>query len=148
MENQTNLYAQAALRERRAICSGEITTLERRVRHLRESLVQIDTTIRMFDPDADPSKIPATKPYKRVKPFEAGKLNWMILSVLRKAEKSMAISEVGNAIIQEQKFGPEAAKGLRNRVRANLLYLTKVREQTVKAGDRETAKWKLVGEKN
>ena len=55
----------------------------------------------------------------------------------------MTLAEIVEAICAELKFGPDAAKGMKNRVRANLLYLTKVRGQAVKTGDRETAAWTL-----
>jgi hypothetical protein len=55
----------------------------------------------------------------------------------------MTTAEVIDAVVAELKFGPEAAKGMRNRVRANLLYLAKVRGSVVKEGERETARWGL-----
>jgi hypothetical protein len=68
-----NKYPLAAIRERRAEMAGEITSLQKRLRQLRESLVHVDATIRLFDPDGDPTKIPGKRPYKRVKLFGAGK---------------------------------------------------------------------------
>jgi hypothetical protein len=53
-----NKYPLAAIRERRAEMAGEITSLQKRLRQLRESLVHVDATIRLFDPDGDPTKIP------------------------------------------------------------------------------------------
>ena len=51
MNELGNKYALAALRERRAEMSGEITSIERRLRDLRASLVHVDATLRLFDPD-------------------------------------------------------------------------------------------------
>ena len=146
MEQSSNLYALAALRERRAAIAGEITQTEARLRHLRESAVHIDATLRMFDPDADPSKIKGKKPYKRVKLFGAGKLNRLIMDALRNGSGPMTLGEIVEAICAELKFGPDAAKGMTNRVRANLLYLTNVRGQTIKEGERKTAIWRLAGD--
>ena len=84
-------------------------------------------TLRLFDPDADPSKIAAKRPYKRVKLPGAGKLNRLILDALRKAGRPVTTAEVVEPLVAELGFGEDAAKGLRNRVRANLLYLSKVR---------------------
>ena len=105
--------------------------------------MHVDGTLRLFDPDADPSKIAAKRPYKRVKLFGAGKLNRLILDALRKSERPLGTSEVVAAIVAELGFGEDAAKGLRNRVRANLLYLSRVRGLVSKDGDRDTATWRL-----
>jgi hypothetical protein len=142
MNSKSNLYALAALRERRAEIAGEITLAERRLRHLRETLVHVDGTLRLFS-DAEPESIPAKRPYKRVKLFGAGKLNRMILDALRRGGGPMTTAEVVDSIVADLNFGPDAAKGMKNRVRANLLYLNKVRRSVVKDGDRATATWAL-----
>ena len=69
------MYALAAIRERRAELAGEIKDLESRLRHLRESLVHVDATLRLFDPSTNPRAKPK-RPYKRVKLVGQGKLNW------------------------------------------------------------------------
>jgi hypothetical protein len=79
MRDTSNIYALAALRERRAEIVGEITSIEARLRGLRDSLVHIDGTLRLFNPDYDPKTVPAKRPYRRVKLFGAGKLNRLIL---------------------------------------------------------------------
>ncbi|HZY23633.1 MAG TPA: hypothetical protein VFE80_14685, partial [Beijerinckiaceae bacterium] len=127
MNELGNKYALAALRERRAEMSGEITSIERRLRDLRASLVHVDATLRLFDPDAEPTKIPGKRPYKRVKLFGAGKLNRLILGALRRGERAMTTAEVVASIVAELGYGPEAAKGMTNRVRANLRYLVAYR---------------------
>ena len=143
LSESSNKYALAALRERRAELAGEITATESRLRHLRESLVHVDGTLRLFDPNADPAKITAKRPYKRVKLFGAGKLNRLILDALRKAGRPLGTGEVVEAIVAGLGFGDDAAKGMRNRVRANLVYLAKHRDLVVKEGDRDTATWRL-----
>ena len=143
MNDNGNKYALAAIRERRAEMAGEITTLEGRLRHLRDSLGHVDATLRMFAPGDDPRLIAGKRPYKRVKLFGAGKLNRMILGALRKGDKPMTTGEVIDAIVAELNFGPDAAKGMKNRVRANLTYLARMRGTIVKDGDRATATWAL-----
>ena len=143
MEQKSNTYALAALRERRAEIAGMITEHESRLRHLRETLVHVDGTIRLFS-NIEPESIPAKKPYRRVKLFGAGKLNRMIMDALRNAGRPLTTAEVVAAIVATLNFGPDAAKGMKNRVRANLLYLAKVRGQVVKDGERETATWRLI----
>ena len=56
LSENANKYAMAALRERRAEMSGELTRLERQVRHLKASMVHMDATLRLMDPDRDPNE--------------------------------------------------------------------------------------------
>ena len=143
MKDSSNKYALAALRERRAELAGEIKDLESRLRHIRDSLIHVDGTLRLFDPDGNPTSIKPKRQYKRVKLFGQGKLNRLILDALRKAEKPLRTQELIDAIAAEVDFGPDAANGLKGRVRSNLLYLSKVRGAVVKEGERETATWTL-----
>jgi len=65
------------------------------------------------------------------------------LGALRKAEKPLSTEEVTAAVVQELQFGPDAARGLLNRVRANLGYLARVRGTVTKIGSRRGSKWGL-----
>ena len=65
MNDLGNTYALAALRERRAELAGELASLQKRLRQLRESMVHMDATIRLFDPEGDPTKIPGKRPADR-----------------------------------------------------------------------------------
>jgi hypothetical protein len=103
----------------------------------------VDGTLRLFDPDGNPATIKAKKPYKRVKLFGQGKLSRMILDALRRAERPLRTQEVIDAVASEASFGPDAANGLKGRVRSNLLYLSKMRGVIAKDGDRATATWRL-----
>ena len=143
MNELGNKYALAALRERRAEIAGEIASIERRLGHLRESLVHVDGALRLFDPDADPSSIPRKKPYKRVKLFGAGKLNRLVLDALRDGGKPMTTREVIEAIVARLGYEGDASKAMSHRVRANLLYLSKTRGEVAKEGERAGARWLL-----
>jgi hypothetical protein len=77
--------------------------------------------------------------------FGVGKLNRLILDALRRGGRPMALPEVVASIVAELGYGAEGAKGMRNRVRANLLYLVKVRGTVIKQGDRQGARWALLG---
>lgn len=142
MNDNGNKYALAALRERRAALAGEITTTERHLRHLRETIVHVDATLRLFDPNGDPLKIVGKRPYKRVKLFGAGKLNWLVLEAMRKGDRPMTTAEIIAAIVADLGYGDDAAKGMRNRVRGNLTYLAKA-GRIAKTGDRATTNWAL-----
>jgi len=143
MNDISNKYALAALKKRRAEIAGEMTALRSRLRYLRGMIEHVDNAIRLFAPDVDPTAIPEKKPYRRVKLFNAGELNRLILNALRKAGKPLSTGEVAVAVIEEDGLGPEALLGITNRVRANLLYLTRARGLIVKEGDRASAKWSL-----
>ncbi len=143
MSDNGNRYALHALRERRAEIDGELRQCEQRLRYLREMLGHLDATLGLFDPDGNPKAIKAKRPYKRVKLFGAGKLNRLILDALRRAGGPLSTQAVIDAVVAEVGFGPDAAKGMRSRVRSNLLYLAKVRGMVVKDGERETATWRL-----
>lgn len=82
----------------------------------------------------DPSTIKADRPYKRVKLFGQGKLNGRIPDALRRGARPMTTEEVTEAAVAQVDFDPDAAKGRKNRVRASLLYLSKVREVVAKEG--------------
>lgn len=101
LSENANKYAMAALRERRAEMSGELTRLERQVRHLKASMVHMDATLRLMDPDRDPNEIPSKRPYVRTKLFGAGKLNRMIFDAMRKGARPMSTAEVVAGIVME-----------------------------------------------
>jgi hypothetical protein len=143
MNELSNKCALAALRERRAAIAGEIMQAERHLRHLRETIVHVDATLRLFDPNGDPLKIVGKRPYKRVKLFGAGKLDRLILDAMRKGERPMTTGEIVASIVAELGYGPDAAKGMTNRVRANLAYLARA-ERVVKEGERADARWSLL----
>ncbi len=145
MNDTGNQYALHALRERRASLDGELRECERRLRYLREMIGHVDATLSLLDPNSNPKAIKATRPYKRVKLFGAGKLNRLILDALRRADGPLSTQAVIDAVVAEVGFGPDAAAGMRGRVRSNLLYLSKVRGMVVKDGERETATWRLAG---
>lgn len=140
MNELGNKYALAALRERRASIDGEIKEATRKLRYLRDALTHIDATLTLFDPDADPKAIHAKRPYHKVKLFGAGKLNRLVMDALRKGAAPMTTAEIVASIVAELAYGPEAAKGMSHRVRANLAYLWRA-GRIVKEGERDTARW-------
>jgi hypothetical protein len=50
MDDVSNRYALAALKERRAAIAGEISSLESRLRYLRQMVEHVDGTLRLFAP--------------------------------------------------------------------------------------------------
>lgn len=144
MNELGNKYALAALRERRAELSGEIIQLESRLRSLRQSLGHLDASLAILDPDRDVKLILAKRP-RRVKLFGHGKLNRMVLDAMREGARPMTTLEITEAICAKLSYGEQAKASMRNRVRANLLYLWKVRGMIDKEGARDTARWRSRG---
>jgi len=142
MNDNGNKYALAALRERRAEVDGQFRDCERRIRYLRECLVHLDGTLKLFDPDGTPADIKAKRPYKKVKLFANGKLSRIVRDALRKSDRPMSTKEVTAALVAELGYGPDAGKGMTNRVRATLAYLTGA-GAVRKIGEREGATWAL-----
>ncbi len=142
MNELSNKYALAALRERRATIDGEIKEATRKLRYLRDALTHIDATLTLFNPGADPKAIQAKRPYHKVKLFGSGKLARLVMDALRRGGRPMTTAEIVASIVEELAYGPEAAKGMSHRVRANLAYLARA-GRIVKEGERETARWEL-----
>jgi len=65
------------------------------------------------------------------------------LNALRKAGKPLSTGEVTDAVVTELGHGPDAKRGMTNRVRANLNYLLRERKLVTKFGDRLSATWIL-----
>ena len=56
----------------------------------------------------------------------------------------MSTAEIVAAIVETLGYGPDAAKDMTQRVRANLLYQASVRGVVRKEGKREKARWTIV----
>jgi hypothetical protein len=62
---------------------------------------------------------------------------------ITRLEATSTTAKVIDAVVAEFNFGPEAANGMRNRVRVNMLNLIKVRGSVVKEAEREGATERL-----
>lgn len=143
MNQKGNFYALAALKDRRATIASEIVECERKLRHLRESLVHVDATLRILDPEIEPEGIPTKRPVRRVKLFRQGELGRMILDALRQAhDETATTAEIVSFMLAAGGHGESARRAVAGRVRGNLAYLEK-RGKVVKSKDGKTAVWKL-----
>jgi hypothetical protein len=135
----------SALRRMRAKVAGEIEMHSREVDQLRATLIHIDATLRLFDPETDPNDIRTVRPYPRRKEwFARGEVTRRIYEAYRKdgiiwprqvARQAMAdkgISEADSKIAQEiiATFAHVAA------------YLTRC-GKLVKIGRGAGARWKI-----
>ena len=134
-----------ALRRMRAKIAGEIDMHARELDRLRATLVHLDATLWLFDPETDPNDIPALRRYpRRTDWFARGEVTRRLYEAIRidgiiwprqVAKRAMAdkgISEADSKIAQEviATFAHVAA------------YLTR-RGKLVKMGRGSGARWKL-----
>jgi len=142
MNDTSNKYALAALKDKRASLAGEIRDLKAKVAKRQAALAHVDETIRVFEPDFDVDSIPTKRPRKRVKLFRHGELGRLILDALRKAGEPLSTPQITSYIIEAQGHDESARRALAPRVRGNLAYLHG-RGIVEKIGERTGAKWAL-----
>ncbi len=85
MNEKGNMYAEAALRHRRAKIAGEIHTLKTQIEYKRKQLAHLDATLQICDPHYKKGSIKARR-YQRAPLFSHGELGRVILGVLRGAK--------------------------------------------------------------
>ena len=66
-----------------------------------------------------------------------------MLDALRRGDRPLTTRGIVASIVEKVGYGPDAAKGMSHRVRANLLYQTNVFGRVAKEGERKTARWAL-----
>lgn len=74
-----------ALKRKRATIAGEIQAGEKRLKALREALVHLDATLRLFDPDAEPGTIPPKRVHRKSNYFDGPELARLCNDTLRRA---------------------------------------------------------------
>src|SRR3954467_4713701 len=103
-----------ALRTKRVQIAGEIEMHSREIDRLRAELVHLDATMRLFDPEIDPSDVPALRRYpRRTEWFARGEVTQRVYEAFRTqaviwpreiAKKAMAdkgISETDKKILKD-----------------------------------------------
>lgn len=143
MTPKSNQYAFAALKDRRASIASEILECERKLRHLRESLVHVDACLRLLDPDAEPESIPNKRPVRRVKLFRQGELGRLILDALRNARDETATTqEIVSFLLAAGGHGESARRAVAGRVRGNLAYMLR-QGKVSKDNSGDAVAWRL-----
>jgi hypothetical protein len=135
-------YALSALKHKRASIASDIVETERKLRHLKESLVHVDATLLLLDPEANPEGIRNKRPVKRIKLFRQGELGRMILDALRDAPGELSTAEIVSALLVAGGHGESARRTMAPRVRGDLAYLGR-RRLVVKSGNGKTTRWSL-----
>jgi len=122
-------YAISALRDRRARLAGEIEAAERRTAKLRQDMANIDATLRLFHPDADPSHITPIRPKWRGVYFRNGERTRLCLEALRDAGGPLRQGGIAEYVMRAKGMDP-ADKPLRavivNNVGVSLARLAKL----------------------
>lgn len=142
MNANSNKYALAALKDRRATLAGEIVALKRKIAWAEDQLAHLDHTIRLFDPAYQDGNVRPKKAYKRVKLFRQGELGRLILDALREAGSPLKTAEIVSAVMAAKGHGEEARTALGPRVRGNLAYLSR-RAMVHKIGEGKAIQWDL-----
>ena len=122
--DDNNVHALSALKDKRAMIVGEIAQLRRKIRVRQDALANVDATIRLLDPECQIDPFVEPDGYGRL--FLWGELRRLILDALRKAEgRPLLTSQIVTAIL-EAKGAPEAARPtLGPKVRMGLAYLAR-----------------------
>ena len=117
--------------------------LERQLRHRRESLVHVDATLRILDPEIQPGEIPNARLSKRVKLFGQGQLGRLILDAFRTSGgEPIPTAYIVDSVLAAGGHGDGARRAVSGRVRGNLAYLER-RGKIEKLGDGRVARWRL-----
>src|SRR5205085_9391091 len=96
----------SALREKRALVSGLIEKLERKLEQHRADLTHIDGVLRLFQPDRDPAEIKPRRTYaRRTRYFARNELRRLVMDGLRTADGALhTTDEIAGAVIDEKGF--------------------------------------------
>jgi hypothetical protein len=135
-------YALSALRKRRALLAAEIIQLERQVRARKDSLVHVDATLKLLDPEYDSDTVRPRRIPQRIRLFRQGELSRLILGTLREADEELSTQQIVTAVVRAGGHGEGARKAMGQRVRANLAYQQR-RGKVAKSGSGTGARWGL-----
>jgi hypothetical protein len=132
----------SALCAKRAEISGYIADLERKINRQRAALANVDATIRLFSPGANPDVIPPKRGYRRTRYFATGELSRMCLDALRNADgKPIAAGDIAKATIAEK--GLQADARAITEMMLTVLRRLRKRGTVVKHGTSRNTQWAL-----
>jgi hypothetical protein len=134
-----------ALRNMRARIAGQIEMHSREIDRPRAELVDIDVTMRLFDPDTDPDDILAIRGYpRRTEWFARGEVTRLVYEAIRD-QKIIWPREIAKAAMAAKGI-PETDKAIRKDIVSrftNVAYDLTRRGQLVKIGHGEGVRWRL-----
>ena len=143
----TNSHVVSALRLRRAEISGHIHDLEKRIARQRANLANLDATIKLFSPGANPDAIPPKRPYRRTRYFAHNELSRLTQDALRTASGALTSAEIAAAVMQAKAM-PATDVAFKEIVAVRALTVLRrlaKRGDVVKHGINRNARWTLCG---
>jgi hypothetical protein len=131
---------------KRAEIAGYIRECEHKLVRLRAALANVDATIRLFDPEADPGAIRPKRPCRRrTEYFERRELPRLTLDVLRLATGTLAVKEIAFAVMRAKQMpsdDPALLDVVSGRVVMTLRALSK-QGHVAKIGTARGARWSI-----
>jgi hypothetical protein len=140
----------SALREKRALISGLIEKLERKLEQHRADLTHVDGVLRLFQPDRDPGDIKPKRTYaRRTRYFGRNELSRLCMDTLRAADGALLTTDdIAGRVIEAKGFDAADA-ALRGSIRDQTLSLLRSfrkRGTVEQIGLGRGLRWKLAGE--
>ena len=136
----------SALTRKRAELAGDIRDLERKIEHRRTSLANLDATIRLFDPDSDPSAIGAKRRNRRTMYFARNEFSRLTLDAIRLAPAPISAADITASILRAKNM-PATDEGLKVIVAERVLTILRKlhkRGGVTKTGVTRNALWTAV----
>src|ERR1700730_9548505 len=96
----TNTHVISALRLKRAEISGHIHDLEKRIARQRANLANLEATIKLFSPGANPDAIPPKRAYLRTRYFAHNELSRLTQDAWRTASGPLTSADIAAAVMQ------------------------------------------------
>jgi hypothetical protein len=142
----SNTHVVSALRRKRAEISGHINNLEERIARQRANLANLDATIKLFSPGANPDAIPPKRAYRRTRYFAHNELSRLTQDALRTASGPLTSAQMAAAVMQAKGMPPGDA-AFKEIVAARALTVLRrlaKRGAAVKSGTSRDAKWAVL----
>ena len=139
----TNSHVVSALRLKRAEISGHIHDLEKRIARQRANLANLDATIKLFSPGANPDSIPPKRPYRRTRYFGRNELSRLVMDTLRLATGPLAAADIATAVMRAKGAGAddEAFKAIVAGRALGVLRALAKHGEVVRTGISRNAQW-------
>ena len=135
----------SALRNKRAELSGELIAAEKRILQLRDDIVSLDRTIRVFDPTAEPHTIEPILRRRKSTLIPRGQCSRAVLDMLRHADDPMTAREIATQLAARYRlntYDTDAMNALIGKLRNTLARQTALVSEL--PGDAKV--WKLASE--
>jgi hypothetical protein len=141
----TDSHVISALRLKRAEISGHIHDLEKRIARQRANLANLDATIKLFSPGANPDAIPPKRAYRRTRYFAHNEFSRLTQDALRTASGPLTSAEIATAVMQAKGM-PAADAAFKEIVAERALDVLRrlvKRGSAIRHGTSRNAQWAL-----